>query len=100
LLKHCLLPNNSKSSLAAWLGHLRPQTSPIECKPVSAVFSFHGNPVALAGPALAGVFADPGALKVLHGSDSDVVWLQRDFGLFLVNMFDTGQVSLASPFVA
>ena len=46
------------------------------------------------------MFADPGALKVLHGSDSDVVWLQRDFGLFLVNMFDTGQVSLASPFVA
>ena len=46
-----------------------------------------------AGPALAGVFADPGTLKVLHGADSDVVWLQRDFGLFLVNMFDTGQVS-------
>ena len=39
-----------------------------------------------AGPALAPVFADPGVLKVLHGSDSDVVWLQRDFGLFLVNM--------------
>ena len=31
--------------------------------------------------------------QVLHGADSDVVWLQRDFGLYLVNMFDTGQAS-------
>ena len=46
-----------------------------------------------AGPALAGVFADPGTLKVLHGADSDVVWLQRDFGLFPVTMFDTGQAA-------
>ena len=28
------------------------------------------------GPALAPIFADPGVVKVLHGSDSDVVWLQ------------------------
>lgn len=47
----------------------------------------------VAGPVLASVFADPGVVKVLHGSDSDVVWLQRDFGLFLCNMFDTGQAS-------
>jgi len=26
--------------------------------------------------------------KVLHGVDSDVVWLQHDFNLHLVNMFD------------
>jgi exosome complex exonuclease RRP6 len=26
---------------------------------------------------------------VLHGSTSDVEWLQKDFGLYLVNMFDT-----------
>ena len=32
-------------------------------------------------------------MQVLHGADSDVKWLQRDFGLYLVNMFDTGQAS-------
>ncbi|CAN0433276.1 unnamed protein product, partial [Ectocarpus sp. 8 AP-2014] len=37
------------------------------------------------------VFSDPNIVKVFHGSDSDVLWLQRDLGLYLVNMFDTGQ---------
>lgn len=32
-------------------------------------------------------------LKVLHGSDSDVVWLQQDFGIYIVNLFDTGQAA-------
>lgn len=32
------------------------------------------------------------AAQVLHGSDSDILWLQRDLGLYVVNMFDTGQV--------
>ena len=36
------------------------------------------------------IFDDPTLLKVLHGSDSDIVWLQRDFSLYIVNMFDTG----------
>ncbi|KAG1674311.1 hypothetical protein FOA52_013500 [Chlamydomonas sp. UWO 241] len=45
------------------------------------------------GPALAGVFHDPAVVKVLHGSDRDVEWLQRDFGLCVVNMFDTGQAA-------
>lgn len=31
--------------------------------------------------------------QVLHGSKSDVVWLQRDFGLYLVNVFDTGEAA-------
>ena len=31
--------------------------------------------------------------QVLHGADWDVLWLQRDFGLYIVNMFDTGQAS-------
>lgn len=35
------------------------------------------------------VFADPGVLKVLHGSYMDVIWLQRDLGLYLVGLFDT-----------
>ena len=32
-------------------------------------------------------------LQVFHGSDMDVEWLQRDLGLYVVNMFDTGQAS-------
>lgn len=35
------------------------------------------------------VFADPSVLKVLHGSFMDVIWLQRDLGLYLVGLFDT-----------
>eukprot|EP00698_Gefionella_okellyi_P025025 TRINITY_DN9028_c0_g1_i1.p1 TRINITY_DN9028_c0_g1~~TRINITY_DN9028_c0_g1_i1.p1 ORF type:complete len:836 (+),score=201.80 TRINITY_DN9028_c0_g1_i1:41-2548(+) len=42
---------------------------------------------------LANVFANPRILKVLHGADMDVVWLQRDFGIYMVNMFDTGQAA-------
>lgn len=32
-------------------------------------------------------------MKVLHGADKDILWLQRDFGLYVANMFDTGQAS-------
>jgi exosome complex exonuclease RRP6 len=39
------------------------------------------------------VTTDPSIVKVLHGADSDIVWLQRDFGLYIVNLFDTGQAS-------
>ncbi|XP_016352988.1 exosome component 10-like [Sinocyclocheilus anshuiensis] len=28
-------------------------------------------------------------LQVFHGADSDIEWLQKDFGLYVVNMFDT-----------
>ena len=28
-------------------------------------------------------------LQVLHGAESDVVWLQQNFNLYLVNLFDT-----------
>ena len=38
---------------------------------------------------LRGVFADPGITKVLHGGDNDILWLQRDFHLYIVNAFDT-----------
>lgn len=27
--------------------------------------------------------------QVLHGGDNDVLWLQRDFHLYVVNAFDT-----------
>ncbi|KAH7138281.1 ribonuclease H-like domain-containing protein [Dendryphion nanum] len=35
------------------------------------------------------VFADPNIIKVLHGSYMDIVWLQRDLGLYIVGLFDT-----------
>jgi exosome complex exonuclease RRP6 len=35
------------------------------------------------------VFADPNILKILHGSTMDIIWLQRDLGLYLVGLFDT-----------
>ncbi|CAE7657569.1 Exosc10 [Symbiodinium sp. CCMP2456] len=41
------------------------------------------------------VFSDPRIVKVLHGADRDVLWLQRDFSIYLVNMFDTGLATRA-----
>ncbi|TVU38885.1 hypothetical protein EJB05_12280, partial [Eragrostis curvula] len=37
------------------------------------------------------VFADPSIYKIFHGSDNDVLWLQRDFHIYVVNMFDTAK---------
>ncbi|CAD5216359.1 unnamed protein product [Bursaphelenchus xylophilus] len=34
-------------------------------------------------------FSDPRILKVFHGAESDIIWLQRDFGIYVVNMIDT-----------
>lgn len=42
---------------------------------------------------LRGVMEDPKIVKVLHGAESDVVWLQRDFGLWIVGLFDTFHAS-------
>ncbi|MES1920013.1 Exosome component 10 [Bonamia ostreae] len=39
--------------------------------------------------ALNEVTADPAILKVFHDARADVMWLQRDFGVFVVNLFDT-----------
>lgn len=39
------------------------------------------------------VFTNPRVLKVFHGADSDVEWLQRDLSLYVVNMFDTHQAA-------
>lgn len=41
------------------------------------------------------VFADPSKVKVLHGAFMDVLWLQRDLGLYLVGLFDTHYASRA-----
>lgn len=39
------------------------------------------------------VFTKPKIVKVFHGADSDVEWLQRDLSLYLVNVFDTHQAA-------
>ncbi|OMJ21696.1 Exosome component 10 [Smittium culicis] len=35
------------------------------------------------------VTADPSRIKVFHGAESDIEWLQRDFGVYVVGLFDT-----------
>ncbi|KAG2251649.1 hypothetical protein Bca52824_081785 [Brassica carinata] len=45
------------------------------------------------GPYLREIFKDPKKRKVIHGADRDIVWLQRDFGIYVCNLFDTGQAS-------
>ncbi|ONH94321.1 hypothetical protein PRUPE_7G010800 [Prunus persica] len=45
------------------------------------------------GPYLREVFKDPAKRKVMHGADRDIMWLQRDFGIYICNLFDTGQAS-------
>ncbi|XP_039017651.1 protein RRP6-like 2 isoform X2 [Hibiscus syriacus] len=45
------------------------------------------------GPYLREVFKDHTKKKVMHGADRDIVWLQRDFGIYVCNLFDTGQAS-------
>ncbi|KAL9259092.1 RRP6-like 3-like protein [Drosera capensis] len=37
------------------------------------------------------IFADPSICKVFHGADNDVLWLQRDFHIYVVNLFDTAK---------
>ncbi|KAJ2134280.1 exosome nuclease subunit [Coemansia sp. RSA 678] len=39
------------------------------------------------------VTADPAVIKVFHGAESDIVWLQRDFGVYVVGLFDTYHAS-------
>ncbi|KAB5567687.1 hypothetical protein PHYPO_G00235740 [Pangasianodon hypophthalmus] len=38
-------------------------------------------------------FTNPSIVKVFHGADSDIEWLQKDFSLYVVNMFDTHQAA-------
>jgi len=38
---------------------------------------------------LAPVFHNPKIVKVLHSAQEDIKWLQRDFGLYFINLFDT-----------
>ncbi|KAJ2708828.1 exosome nuclease subunit, partial [Coemansia spiralis] len=39
------------------------------------------------------VTADPRRVKVFHGADHDIQWLQRDFGVYVVGLFDTYHAS-------
>ena len=41
------------------------------------------------------VFTNPRVIKVLHGSNMDLLWMQRDFDVCIVNLFDTGQAAQA-----
>ena len=38
-------------------------------------------------------FTNPNLIKVFHGAEMDIQWLQRDFGVYVVNMFDTFHAS-------
>mmetsp|Transcript_795 Transcript_795/g.1325 ORF Transcript_795/g.1325 Transcript_795/m.1325 type:complete len:958 (-) Transcript_795:82-2955(-) len=46
------------------------------------------------------LFSDPEVVKVFHGCDSDILWLQRDFGLYVVNCFDTYHAAKALRYPA
>ncbi|KZT60275.1 hypothetical protein CALCODRAFT_523031 [Calocera cornea HHB12733] len=46
------------------------------------------------------VFADPAIVKVLHGAQMDIIWLQRDLNLYIVNLFDTYHASRTLSFPA
>lgn len=39
------------------------------------------------------VFTDPRIVKIFHGAESDIVWLQQNFNLYIVNLFDTFHAS-------
>ncbi len=49
--------------------------------------------------ALNAVFADPSIVKVLHGAYMDIMWLQRDLGLYMVGLFDTHYACRALGYV-
>ncbi|CAR27047.1 ZYRO0C07678p [Zygosaccharomyces rouxii] len=44
------------------------------------------------------VFANPLIVKVFHGAFMDIIWLQRDLGLYIVSLFDTYHASRALGF--
>ena len=46
------------------------------------------------------VFADQSILKVLHGAFMDIIWLQRDLGLYIVGLFDTFHAARALGYQA
>lgn len=41
------------------------------------------------------MFTNPSIVKVFHGAFMDIIWLQRDLGLYVVGLFDTYHASKA-----
>ncbi|KAK5959653.1 exosome nuclease subunit RRP6 PWA37_003016 [Arxiozyma heterogenica] len=44
------------------------------------------------------IFTNPMITKVFHGAFMDIIWLQRDLGLYIVSLFDTYHASKALGF--
>lgn len=44
------------------------------------------------------VFTDPAKILVLHGADHDILWLQRDLGVYVTCLFDTYHATNVLPF--
>ncbi|KAK6198806.1 ribosomal RNA processing 3'-5 [Scheffersomyces amazonensis] len=44
------------------------------------------------------IFTNPNIVKVFHGAFMDIIWLQRDLGLYIVSLFDTYHASKALGF--
>ncbi len=42
---------------------------------------------------ISGFHAYIDCMQVLHGAESDIIWLQQDFNLYIVNLFDTYHAS-------
>ncbi|OMJ22117.1 Exosome component 10 [Smittium culicis] len=43
------------------------------------------------------ITTDPKRVKVMHGSQNDIVWLQKDFGIYIVGLFDTNEAARPLP---
>lgn len=43
-------------------------------------------------------FTNPKIVKIFHGADCDILWLQRDFGIYVVNLFDTSRAAKSMKF--
>ncbi|CAG7643300.1 unnamed protein product [Allacma fusca] len=52
---------------------------------ILGAYEFHDDIVEFLKP----ILEDPNVLKVIHGGMNDVLWLQRDFGIFLRRPLDT-----------
>lgn len=39
------------------------------------------------------LFCNPAIVKVFHGCDNDILWLQKDCGIYVINCFDTYQAA-------